>query len=825
MKSKEKIQDNIKERILPVPIEDEMRNSYLDYAMSVIIGRALPDIRDGLKPVHRRILYAMFERAWTHDKPFVKSAKIVGEVIGNYHPHGDMAVYDTLVRMAQDFTMRVPLIDGQGNFGSIDGDNPAAYRYTEARLASIAEQLLIDLKKETVDFTPNFDKTREEPVVLPSAFPNLLVNGSDGIAVGMATNVPPHNLCEVIDGVIKLIDNSNLKPSNLMEYIPGPDFPTGGIIYGIDGIKEAYTTGRGRIILRARATIETGKNDKKNIIITEIPYQVNKSSLLESIAALVRDKKIEGVSALRDESDREGMRIVIELKKDAPGQIILNQLFKHTQLQITFGIIMLALVDNTPKILNLKEILQHYINHRKEVVIRRTKFDLKKSEERAHILAGLKIALDKIDAVISTIRASKTVETAKNNLMSKFKLTEIQAVAILEMRLQRLTGLEREKIEQEYKDLLKQIKELKSILASEKRIFEVIKKELLDIKAKFGDKRRTEIIKEASEAELTIEDVIADEDMAITISKDGFIKRMPVTVYRRQRRGGKGVTGANIKQEDAIKHLIIASTHNYILFFTNKGKVFWLKVHEIPQESRLSRGRAISGLINLAQGEEITASASIKEFVASKSLVMVTKKGTVKRICVSEFENAKKKGIFAINLEKDDELKEVKVSENDCNVFIATKLGKALRMDIKKIREMGRGAKGVRGLKLSAADEIIGMDLVMPKTKLLVITQKGFGKRTEYRNFPAKGRGGKGIFYIKINDRIGNAVAIHSVFDDDEIMITTQKGMIIRINVSDIRVQSRNSQGVKVVECESDDMVMDVGVIRAEEDGKENNKV
>jgi len=801
------------------PIEEEMKSAYIDYAMSVIVGRALPDVRDGLKPVHRRILHAMLERHWTHDRPFVKAAKIVGEVIGNYHPHGDMAVYDTIVRMVQDFSLREPLINGQGNFGSIDGDNAAAYRYTEAKLSSIAEELLQDIQKETVNFLPNFDATKQEPVVLPAAFPNLLINGSNGIAVGMATNIPPHNLEEVINATIALIDNPDTRIVELMKYVKGPDFPTAAIIHGIEGIKEAYETGKGKIILRARVDTEETTHGKEAIIITEIPYQVNKSSLIESIANLVRDKKIDGISAIRDESDRKGMRIVLEVRKNTETQLIINQLHKHTQLQISFGIILLALVNNQPKVLNLKQILQEYISHRKEVVTRRTKFDLRKAEERAHILEGLIIALTNIDEVIRIIKKSKTVDAAREGLMSAFKLSQLQADAILDMKLQRLTALEVEKIKEEYEQLQKLIGELKLILGSEKRLFEVIKNELIAIRDKYKSPRKTEITHEVL-GDFSVEDIIADEEVVITISHTGYLKRMPIDTYRRQKRGGKGVITAKVREEDYVERLLITTTHNHILFFTNRGKVFWIKAYELPQETKVSKGKPIRSFLNLGQNEGITAFVAVKEFAGERALAMITRRGIIKKTLTAEFENAKKKGITAINLQGDDELIDVILVEKITEAFIATREGRGLRMNLTKIRNMGRSARGVKALTLRENDKIIGMTPVLPKTGLLVITEKGYGKRVEFKNFGVKGRGGKGMTYVKVTDKVGGAVAVKSIADQDEIMIITEKGIMIRTDAESVSLQGRSTQGVRVISLNEGDLVQDVGLIEADEEEK-----
>ncbi|HOQ11541.1 MAG: DNA gyrase subunit A [Spirochaetes bacterium ADurb.Bin218] len=806
---------NIKE----VEIEDQMKVAYLDYAMSVIVGRALPDVRDGLKPVHRRILHAMNERAWRSDRPYVKSAKIVGEVIGNYHPHGDSAVYDTMVRMAQDFSMRMTLIDGQGNFGSVDGDPPAAYRYTEARLNKMAEELLQDIDKETVDFIPNFDDTRQEPVVLPAAYPNLIVNGSEGIAVGMATKIPPHNLGEVIDATVYLIDNPDAPVKSLMKYIKGPDFPTGASIMGNDGIVKAYTTGRGSIVIRGKYEIEESKKGREAIIITEIPFQVNKAALITRIAELVNEKVIEGISELRDESDRKGMRIYIGLKKEANSSVIINQLLKHTPLQSSFGIILLALVDGVPKILDLKAMITHYINHRRDVVIRRTKYDLRKAEERAHILEGLKIALENIDEVIAIIKASKTPDEASVKLIKRFTLTEIQAKAILEMRLQRLTSLEIKKIIDELKELQKLIAELTALLKSETKINNLIKSELLVIKEKYADKRRTEIVLGAeSDTTFDMEDLIADESMIVSITNDGFIRRMPIDTFKKQGRGGKGVIGLSSKKEDFIKMMTVADTHDTIFLFSNKGKIFALKTYEIPQASKTSRGKSLKGIINLATGETITAICSIKDFDTEDYLCMATKYGILKKTSVNEFINAKKGGIICISLKKDDELVDVKVVEKESDIVIASRDGLLLRTNLQKMRSMGRTAAGIIGMRLEKDDYIIGMDIVKDDSFLFVITEKGYGKRVSYNNFVNKGRGGKGMAYLKISDKNGAAAGIRSVKENDEIVITSLTGMTIRLHAGDISLQGRATVGVKLLDLSDSDAISDFAVISESED-------
>ncbi len=807
------------EKIIPVYIEEEMKDSYINYAMSVIVGRALPDVRDGLKPVHRRILYAMKELSLEHNKPYKKCARITGEVLGKFHPHGDVAVYDTLVRMAQDFSLRYPLVDGQGNFGSVDGDAPAAMRYTEARLAHITDWMLLDIEKNTVDFMPNFDGSLQEPTVLPACLPNLLVNGSSGIAVGMATNIPPHNLREVAEAVMYIIDSPSVDVKDLFKKIKGPDFPTGGIIRGTQGIKSAYTTGRGLVRISARAFIEEQKNGKEAIIIKEIPYQVNKAKLIESIADLVQTKKIEGITDLRDESDKDGMRIVIELRRGTNANVILNQLYKHTQMQVTFGVIMLALVDGRPKVLNLKEVLEEFVKYRKTIVIRRTKFDLEKALDRAHILEGFKIALKNLDRIIKTIRESETPQIAKEELMKRFGLSDRQAQAILEMQLQRLTGLERDKIEKEYLELIKKIEYYKSILASERKVLEIIKDEMKTLVEKFGDERRTEIAPE--QEELEIEDLIAEEDVVITISHSGYIKRLPVSSYRKQRRGGKGVTGADMKEEDFIEHLFIASTHDYILFFTDKGKVLWLKVHEIPEAGKLSKGKAIINLLSLAQGEKVSAFVRIREFKEGAFLIMATKKGLVKKTALTAYSNPRKGGIIGIGLEDGDELIGVSLTNGDDEILLATKDGKAIRFKESQVRDMGRSAKGVRGINVGKKDACIAMEVVRPDQTVLTVTGQGFGKRTDFKEYRLQSRGGKGIINIKVTGRNGEASGIKIVSDKDELMLITEKGMIVRSPVKDIRSTGRSTQGVRLMKVDSDDLVASVArIVPEDEDEK-----
>ena len=801
------------ERIVLVSIDDEMKASYLSYAMSVIVGRALPDARDGLKPVHRRILFAMRELGLEHNKAYKKSARIVGECLGKYHPHGDVAVYDSLVRMVQDFSLRYPLVDGQGNFGSVDGDNAAAMRYTEARMASIADLMLSDIEKETVNFAPNFDDTLQEPTVLPAILPNLLVNGSGGIAVGMATNIPPHNLVEVADGITAVIDNPDVSIKELTAIIKGPDFPTGGIIRGRKGIESAYLTGRGPVRIYARADVEEMKGGREAIVVTEIPYQVNKTTLIEQIAKLVRDKKAEGISDLRDESDKDGMRIVIELKRDASSQIVLNQLYEHTQMQTSFGIIMLALVNNRPRVLTLKQVIEEYIRHRKEVVIRRTTFDLNKAKARAHILEGFKKALANLDKVIETIKKSKDPQAAKAALIERFAFSDLQAQAILEMQLQRLTNLERDKIDLEYAELLKKIELYESILRSEKKVLEIIKQELKETKEKYGDDRRTQIV--AKEIDMDIEDLIQKEDVIITVSHSGYIKRLPVDTYRSQRRGGKGVTGAQTKEEDFIEHLFIASTHDYILFFTNRGRLYWLKVHEIPQASRIAKGKPIINVVEV-KDETITSMIPVSDFEEGVSLVMVTKQGTLKKTPLVAFSNPRKGGIIAITLEKGDELIEAALAKGKDEIVMATRKGKAIRFAATQVRDMGRSAKGVRGIRLEKQDEVIGMEIAEPKATLLTITDQGFGKRTRLDQYRTQGRGGKGVINIKTTKKNGEVVRLKTVEDDDEIMVMTQNGMMIRLPVKDVRTVGRSSIGVRIMRIEAKDKVTSVAKVEGE---------
>lgn len=808
------------EKILPVDIEDEMRGSYIDYSMSVIVSRALPDVRDGLKPVHRRVLYGMQDLGLGAGRPYKKSARIVGEVLGKYHPHGDSAVYDTMVRMAQDFSMRYPLVDGQGNFGSVDGDSPAAMRYTEARLSKIAEEMLRDLEKNTVDFVPNFDDTLKEPSVLPAMVPNLLVNGSSGIAVGMATNIPPHNLTEVIDGCIAYIKEENITNEKLMKFIKAPDFPTGGIIYGYEGVKDAYTTGRGRIVVRAKANILTAKNDRQSIIISEIPYQVNKASMIERIADLVNDKKLEDISDIRDESDRDGLRIVIELKRDANAQVVLNNLYKHTQMETTFGVIMLALVEGRPKVLTLREMIEKFVAHRNEVIVRRSQYELDEAEKRAHILEGYIIALDNIDEIIKLIKASKDVETARLGLMKKFKLSDLQARAILDMRLQRLTGLERKKIEEEYREVIKLIERLKAILKSKQLQMEIIKEEFLEIKKKYGDERRTEIVYKAEE--FSIEDMIAEEDVVITISHGGFIKRFPVSGYRRQTRGGKGLTGATTKEDDFIEHMFIASTHNYLLLFTDRGKVYWLKVHEIPEASRMARGKAIVNLIAKDADETVAAYVSVKGFEDPLFVVMVTGKGVIKKTSLQDFGNPRRNGIVAIGLGKGDNVIDVKLTDGKQDIVIGTREGLAIRFHEQEVRSMGRTAGGVRAIRLGKKDNVVGaVALRRAGTSILIATEFGYGKRSETDEYRVSHRGGKGIITVKTTEKTGKMVAIKEVVETDDIVVVTSGGIIIRQHASTIRLAGRNTQGVRLIRLSEGDTVSGVAAVVAEDEEPE----
>ncbi len=809
------------EKIIPILIEDEMRESYLDYSMSVIVARALPDVRDGLKPVHRRVLYGMHEMGVQHNKPFKKSARIVGEVMGKYHPHGDMAVYDTIVRMVQDFSLRYPLIDGQGNFGSVDGDSPAAMRYTEVRLQRIAEELLTDINKNTVDFVPNFDDTLKEPVVLPAKLPNLLINGASGIAVGMATNIPPHNLGEVVNAIKAVIDNPNIEISEIMQYLKGPDFPTGGIIYGIDGIRQAYETGYGKIRVRGKVEIEERRGGREAIIIKEIPFQVNKLNLINKIVSLIKERKLEGIADLRDESDREGMRIVIELKKDFNPNVIINYLYKHTQLQTTFGINMLALVKGRPMVLNIKEMIQHFIDHRIEVIVRRTQYDLDEAERRAHILEGLRIAIDNIDEIVELIKTSESPDVAKERLIQRFGLSEVQAKAILEMRLQRLTGLEREKIEKEYRELLKLIDELKAILASKERQYEIIKEELDDLVKKYNDERRTEIVQTVED--VTYEDMILEEDVVITISHLGFVKRISLNEYRTQNRGGKGITGAVTKDEDFVEHLFIANTHDYILIFSDRGKCYWLKVYAIPTGSRISKGRPIINLIDIESGEKIKAVLPVKEFDENHYIVMATEKGLIKKTNLSAFSHPRKSGIIALNIREDDQLIEAKLSDGDRKVLFVTAQGKAIHFHESQVRPMGRSATGVKAIRLRPDDKVIAMVVANGEMDLLTISELGYGKRTPISEFRQQTRGGSGIIAMKITEKTGQLVSALGVYDNQDIVIITVNGIINRQNTINISRYGRSTQGVRLIRLSEGDRVSDVAKVSVEDEEEQTD--
>jgi DNA gyrase subunit A len=791
-----------------ISIEEEMKGSYLDYAMSVIIGRALPEVRDGLKPVQRRILYAMFREGLLPGRKYSKSAGVVGEVLKKYHPHGDTAVYDAMVRLAQDFNMRYQLVDGQGNFGSVDGDPAAAYRYTEARLAKIAEELLADIDKNTVDFAPNFDETTEEPLVLPSRIPNLIINGSSGIAVGMATNVPPHNLGEIIAGLVTLLENPDATLKDLMVHIKGPDFPTGGIIHGTDGILHAYNEGRGLIKVRAKARIEREHRGGENIIVTELPYQVNKARLIEKIAALVREKSIEGISEIRDESDRDGIRVVLELKRGEMAEVVLNNLYKHTQMETTFGIIMLALVNNQPRILKLKILLNHFLQHRRDVVLRRTRFELKKAEEKAHILEGLKIALDYLDEIIALIRKSKTPEEARTGLMKNYPLSEIQAQAILDMKLQRLTGLEREKIMRDYTDTLKEIERLKAILGNNALVSQIIRDELLEIKSNYADERKTEITSETKE--ITIEDLITDEEMVITLSHQGYIKRNPLSAYRSQRRGGKGLIGMETKEEDFVRELFIGATHDYMLFFSNLGRLYWLKTYQLPEAGRAAKGKSLVNLLALSEGEKITTALPVRDFKQA-FLVMITKNGTVKKTALEEYSNPRGKGIIAISLEEGDELISVKKTDGKSDLIIGTKNGISIRFNEEDVRSMGRTAKGVKGIRLTKGDEVVSAEVAEEKMIILTVTEKGLGKRSKIEDYPVQNRGGKGVISIKITEKGGKAIGLMQVRDEDEVVMITSSGKLIRTLAGNISLHGRNTQGVKLMDVEGDDKIVSVG--------------
>jgi DNA gyrase subunit A len=794
---------------MPVSIEEEMRVSYLDYAMSVIIGRALPEVRDGLKPVQRRILYAMFREGLTANKKYSKCAGVVGEVLKKYHPHGDSAVYDALVRLAQGFNLRYPLVDGQGNFGSIDGDRAAAYRYTESRMAKIAEELLSDIDKETVDFVANFDETTEEPGVLPSRIPNMLVNGAAGIAVGMATNIPPHNLGEVVDGLVMLLENPKARVEDLMGAVKGPDFPTGGIIFGRQGFVDAYNHGRGLVKVRARTVVERDHKGGESIIVTELPYQVNKSTLVKKIADLVRAKKIEGIADLRDESDRDGIRIVIEVKRNEMAQVVLNSLFKHTTMQSTFGIIMLALVGAQPRIMGLKRMLGYFLEHRRDVVVRRTKYELRKAEERAHILEGLKIALDNLDAIIALIRAAAHPEEARDGLMLGYGLTEVQAKAILDMRLQRLTGLEREKIITEYEETLKEIERLKAILGSEDLQREIIKAELLEVKEKYGDVRRTEI--SYADTEISIEDMITEEEMVITISHTGYIKRHALSAYRSQRRGGKGLTGMQTREEDYVERLYIGSTHDYMLFFTNRGRLYWLKIYQIPEVGRTARGKAIVNLLALAEGEHVSTAIPVRDFSEGLYLVQFTRKGMVKKTPLGDYSNPRSTGIIALTLREGDELIAVRMTDGTQDLIMGTRNGLAIRFNEEDVRSMGRTAAGVIGIRLREGDEVVSAEVAQDKTALLTVTERGMGKRTRIEDYPVRGRGGKGVISIKVTEKGGKAVGLLQARDEDEVVIMSNAGKLIRTQAGNISLLGRNTQGVKLMDVNHADRVVSIG--------------
>ena len=816
---------NQRERILPRLIDDEIKESFINYSMSVIVSRALPDVRDGLKPVHRRVLYAMNELGLVPGRPYKKSATVVGDVLGKYHPHGDSSVYDALVRMVQDFSLRYPLIDGQGNFGSVEGDPAAAYRYTEARLTAIAVEMLGDIDKNTVDFVPNFDDRLQEPSVLPSGIPNLVVNGSSGIAVGMATNIPPHNLREVVSAILHLIDNPEASPAELRKHVKGPDFPTAGFIYGRQGIKDYQETGRGRIVMRARAVIEELKGGRSQIVVTEIPYQVNSAKLVEDIANLVRDKKLDGISELRNESDRDGLRIVIGLRRDAIPKVVLNQLYKHTAMQSTFGVIMLALVPDSqtgrlvPKVMPLKEVLEHYIEHRHNVIVRRAQYELDKATEREHILEGLKIAVDNIDEVIKVIKKAEDPATANTQLQKKFKLSERQGDAILNMRLAKLTGLEIEKLEAELDEIRAQIKELKELLGSKPKRMKLMKDELNDAARKYGDERRTEIT--SDEGEFTVEDLIAEEDMVVTISHSGYIKRTSVSNYKRQRRGGKGLNGQNLKDEDFIEHLFIASTHDYILFFTEDGRCFWLKVHEIPQLGRATKGKPVVNLINVSAETKISAMVPVREFPDNQYLLFTTKQGTVKKTALSQYANPRSTGIKAIKIESGDELIDVQITSGSNDIVLATRHGLSIRFHEQDVREMGRDTTGVKGIELGEQDEVIGMVVIKREANLLVVTERGMGKCSPIDEYRVQKRGGKGIITVHRTEKTGDAVSIKEVLPDDELMLITKLGMVIRMPVKGIRVSGRNTQGVRLVNLDEADCVNDVARVVPDDEGEE----
>ncbi len=813
-----------REKVVPINIEDEMQSAYIDYSMSVIVSRALPDVRDGLKPVHRRILYGMSDLGMTHNKNYKKSARIVGEVLGKYHPHGDSAVYDSIVRMVQDFSLRYPLIDGQGNFGSIDADSPAAMRYTEVRMERVAEEMLADLNKETVDFQPNFDDTLQEPTVLPSMLPNLLINGSAGIAVGMATNMAPHNLTEVINGITAYLDNPDIEIKELMEHITAPDFPTGGIIYGYDGVKEAYETGRGKITMRARANIEEIRGNREQIVITEIPYQVNKKTLLQKFSQLIESEKIEGISKVRDESDREGLRVVVILKRNANPGVVLNQLYKYSQMQQTFGVINLALVQGRPKVMALKELIYHYVEHRIEVIIRRTIYDLSQAEARAHILEGLKIALDSLDEVIKTIRASNNPTEANKALRRKFALTDLQAKAILDMRLQKLTGLERDKIELEYGEIVDKIAGFREILSNRDKQTSIIKEELKTIKERYGDERRTEVIHSAED--FSVEDMIADEDVVVTISNKGYIKRMAVSGYRRQRRGGKGMKGTTTKDEEYVEHLFVATNHNYILFFTEKGQCYWLKVYEIPEGSRLARGRAIVNLIDIDKDDCIKTFVPVKtlddeEYINSHSIIMSTKDGQVKKTGLDAYSNPRSSGIIAIKIKEDDSLLGAALTDGESTVLLASKKGRAIRFHEEEVRNAGRNTTGVKGMNLGKGNELVDMVVIKNtyEATVLAISENGYGKRSLVEDYRDQSRGGKGVITLKVTKKTGELIALKEVSDQDDLMVITQGGKVIRINCGSIRIMGRNTQGVRIMRLEGDQQIAAVTrVVNEDED-------
>ena len=811
-------QNPLFEQPIGVDIEEEMKRSYLDYAMSVIIGRALPDVRDGMKPVHRRVIYGMWESGNRSDRPYKKSARIVGDVMGKYHPHGDSAIYDTVVRMAQDFAMRYPLVDGQGNFGSLDGDNPAAMRYTEVRLTKLAEEMLReDIDKETVDWGPNYDGSETEPLVLPARVPNLLVNGGSGIAVGMATNIPPHNLGEVVDALLLMIDNQDVTIDELMQVLPGPDFPTAGYIHGLAGIRSAYTTGRGIIQVRARAEIEThAKGERQSIIVTEIPYQVNKARLIERMAELIREKKIEGISDLRDESDREGIRIVLDVKRGEMPEIILNSLYKMTQMQTTFGIILLAIADNQPRVMTLRELLLHFLNHRKTVIIRRSRYDLRKAEERAHILEGILKALDHLDEVIATIRASQTPSEARENLMTRFVLSDVQAQAILDMRLQRLTGLERDKVVEEYRELMLTIERLRAILGSDQLVLEEIKRELGELKDTYADKRRTEII--PTTLDISIEDMIADEPMVITVTKAGYVKRSPLTLYRSQHRGGRGRTGMATREDDYVEHLYVASAHSYILAFTESGRVHWLKVHEIPEAGPNARGKAIVNLLNLEPQERVATTVSVRTFPEDRFLVFATANGTVKKTALSAYANPRVGGIIGVYIDDGDRLLSVRETDGTKDILFATAKGFAIRFPESDVRSMGRATYGVRGITLRKGDRVVGMEELDPHGEILTVTERGYGKRTPIEDYRKQSRGGLGIINLKVTPKTGEVVGARFVTDSDGLMLITQDGMIIRINVSGVRVVGRSTQGVRLMNLNGEDRLVGIAKVEREEE-------